>query len=326
MLRNILYLLTGLFLLQSCALNDPDVFAETENYPFRLVLDEEGSDLPDAEDYSAELAFADYLGDLPSSQIILTYELIGEGDFTNVSIDEIIYEYEDDDCVFIREVSFDATTITIPVDNDLGSVPEAIEIVFSFNLDGDEASDGGFTFELISIQSTADVLLNDVAVFEYEGLENDLAGEWIYEITTEEEFLAFQEAYGTVSADLAELSFEDITGEVVFSFEFEEMTIEVELVETEIVTECEDGETESEEENLVIEIEAEYDVEDGEGAFEGSYFTDEGEELDFIMEITYSLDTPEDLILTVEKVIDEDNYEDGEELFSGSLMFQLIKD
>jgi hypothetical protein len=307
----------------SCAERNADVTIQDTDFPFRLVYgNEEGADLPDASDYSIEIEFADDNRDLPSSEITLTYTLTGSGDFANASIDEIIYEYEDDDCVFIREVTFDDNSFTIPVDADLGTVPEAIEIVISFNLTEDEAQEGGFTLEIIEVSPSNQVAFNASNTFEYGILENDLAGAWAYEIQDGEDLSDWQEVFGVLSADFAQLSFTDLTGNVALEFEFEEMKIEFELQETELIEECEDGETTSEEESIVVEIEAEWDAEDGEFELEGSYFNEDGEELDFILEGTYAFDIEDNLLLTVTSIIDED----GEELFDGEITFTLIRD
>ncbi|UXP33822.1 hypothetical protein N6H18_07655 [Reichenbachiella agarivorans] len=315
-----------LALLSACALNEPDVKIQDTDFPLRLEIDEEGADLPDAEDYTITISFADYLGDLPAHAITLTYELSGEGDFSGAFIDEIVYEYEDEDCVFVREIEFTATTITVPVDADLGTVPEEFEIVVLMNEAGIDATDGEFKLEITGVETPDNVAFSYTNTFEYGILDNDVAGEWVLELEDEAAFASFQQVFGPISPDLMELTFADITGEVKFEFEFEEMKIEVELVEEEEVTECEDGEIETDTENLVIEIEADYDAEDGELELEGSHFNEDDEELDFVMEAEYELGDDDDMIITFKSIIDEDNYEEGEELFSGSISFTLIKD
>lgn len=308
-------------------MNEEDVVADLNQNPYRLEFDEEEwGDLPDAEDYGIVIKFADWLGDLPNTPITLSYSFSGEGDFANVAIDEVIYEYEDDDeCVFERSVSFDGGTITIPVDPDLGTVPEEIEIVAAFNLAGDEATDGGFSFSITSVSSSADVLFNDVATFEYEILETDPAGAWVLELATEADFERFKTVFAPVSSDLAALSFADITGEVAVEFDYVEVKFEVELVETEVVEECSEGEIESEEVNVVVEIEAEYGAEEGEFELEGSYFNEDGEELDFILEGDYELGS-ETISFTFKSLIDEDNFKSGEELYTGDAAFTLVRD
>lgn len=326
----------------SCADNTLDVEPLDENFPMQLVLDaDEGGDLPDAEDYGVEVKFADLLptASLPTSTIELTYAITDvEGTMENVvAIDKIVYEVEIDDCVFEREIAFtpaaDGLTgvIVLAPDADLETVPEAFEVVFT--LPGADDTDGGFAFELTGIATTENLIVGTPAVFEYEVLENDVAGEWELEITTEEEFEKFKEVFGTINSDLSELSFDEITGSVKVEFEYEEVTFEIELAETEEVTTCEDGETETETVNKIVEVEAEYSAKDGEFELEGSHEveTDDGveEELDFIAEGNYEVNEAEGTIaFSFLLVVDEDNFEEGEELFASTsgVVFTFIKD
>jgi hypothetical protein len=343
MKKHFLYFTLIFTLLIGCVDNSFEELPLDDNYPFRLVLDaEEGADLADAEDYGIEIKFADYLPDLdlPNSPITVGYKLSNlEDDMVgNVAIDKVVYEVELDDCVYERELDFTASadgligTITLVPDSDLGSIPVEWEVVLT--LPGTEGASGGFTFELTSLESTDNVLLGTPATFEYEVLDNELAGEWELEIGSEEEFEMFKEIFGKLNADIQELSFDDITGKIKAEFEFEEMKFEIELVETEEVTTCEDGETETELVNKVIEFEAEYESEEGEFVFEGSreILNDNGlveEELDFILEGAYELnEIQESVTLVFVKLIDEDNYEDGDELFlnEDGIVFTFIKD
>ncbi|MDN4165784.1 hypothetical protein QWY31_09735 [Cytophagales bacterium LB-30] len=318
-------------LMVACADNYSNVDPEDKNYPFRLILDaEEGGDLPDADEYGLEIKFADYLGELPNQPIIIHFEIKDAS--LPVDIDKVVYEFEEDDCVFERELDFlydensGTGTIALAVDTDLETLPEEFEIVFTLPEEVVE-----FVFEITSLESSSNTILGAPFVFEYASLDNDLAGEWILAITSEEEFEKFKSAFAPISADLSEISFVDITGEVILEFGFEEMKIEIVLLEEEEVTECEDGETETSIENKIIEIEAEYEVEDGELILEGSHFIigDDGEiedELDFILEAEYTLNDDGTANLKLLKLIDEDNYEEGEELFSEEVEFEIEKD
>jgi hypothetical protein len=311
----------------SCVENDLDVYPNDENFPLQLVLDaDEGADLPDAEDYDLEVTFADHIGELPGQSLTMRYSIDDlEGDMPGaVVIDKVVYEYEDDDCVFERELAFTAEgegtsgTITLHVDEDLGTVPETFEIVFS--LPGEDETEGGFSFTLSELSGGNNVILGAPVSFEYEVLDTDIAGEWKLEIATEEEFEQFKVVFASLSSELEELLFEDITGEITAEFEFGEMKFVVELAEEEEVTTCEDGETEVEMEHLEIEIEADYDAEDGELAMEGSHFIlgDDGEienELDYQIEAAYVVDSDK-LTITFLKVVDEDSFKEGEELFA----------
>lgn len=318
-------LIAVLVLAAACGDNDLGVNPNNENYPFRLIMDaEEGADLADAEDYGIEVAFADYLGELPNDPITLTYEISDlEDDMVGaVEIDKVVYEVELNDCVYERELEFTSDgltgTITVAPDPDLGSVPESFEVIVT--LPGFDGAEGSFVFTITSLQSFDNVILGLPAAFEYEVLDADVAGEWEFEFADEAEFEAFKQALGTLNADLAELDFADITGKVTAEFEFEEMKFMIELAEEEEVTTCEDGEVETEIENKVIEIEAEYDADDGELEFEGSHeVEDDGAvvELDFKIEATYSADGSS-LVLTFFRIIDEDNQGAGNELFLSS--------
>ena len=343
MKKHFLYFSFILTLLIGCVDNSFEVLPLDDNYPFRLVLDaEEGADLPDAEDYGIVFKLADYLPDLdlPNSPITVTYELSDlEDDMVgNVVIDKVVYEVELDDCVYERELDFTASadgltgTITLAPDSDLGSIPAEWEVIVT--LPGTDEASGSFTFELTSLESTDNVLLGTPVAFEYEVLDNELAGKWELEISSEVEFESFKEVFGILNADIQELSFDDITGKIKAEFEFEEMKFEIELIETEEVTTCEDGETETELVNKIIEFEAEYESEEGEFVFEGSreIINANGlveDELDFILEGAYELnDTQESVTLAFVKLIDEDNYEDGDELFvsEDGILFTFIKD
>jgi hypothetical protein len=315
-------------LIVACADNTLDEKPHDQNFPLRLILDAgEGSDLADAEDYDIEIAFADHTGKLPSQPIELSYRIDDlEGDMEGiVAIDKVIYEVEIDDCTFERELEFVPAadglsgTISIAPDPDLGTVPESFEVVIV--LPGEEDTGGSFTFELTGLQSSDHVILGTPEKFEYEVLENDLAGEWELEIENEEAFEAFKEVFGPLNDDIQKLTFEEITGKIVAKFEFEEMKFIVELAEEEEVTVCENGDMETETENKVIEFEAEYESEDGKLAIEGSHFIleDDGEvkdELDFVIESDYLLEDEETFSLRFLKAIDEDHFADGEELFA----------
>lgn len=315
----------------SCGDNDLGVAPENEHYPFRVVMDsDEGGNLPDAEDYDVEIKFADYLGELPNNPITLSYEIKDvEGDMAGVvEIDKIVYEIELNDCVYERELEFTANgltgTITVAPDPDLGAVPESFEVVFV--LPGLDETEGGFVFEITSLQSEDNVILGLPVLFQYEVLNHEVAGEWELEIESEEEFEAFLKVFGPLNEELADLSFEDITGKVKAQFEFGEMKFEIELTEEEEVTSCEEGESETETVNKVIEVEADYDVEDGELEFEGSH-VEEGDELDFQISAEYSR-LMESLTIIFLKVVDEKNYEEGEELFldGDGISFTFSKD
>jgi hypothetical protein len=330
-------MLGTIFVATACADNELEVKPNDNNFPFQLIVDtDEGGDLADAEDYGLEIKFADYLNELPSETITLSYDIEGEDSFENVvAIDKVVYEVEIDDCVYERELAFDpiAKTITLVNDEDLGSVPEAFEVVFL--LPGTDDTEGTFEFTLTDVQSSnKNITVGEPSAFEYEVLDNELAGEWVWELSSEEDLESFKEVFGVISPDLADLAFEDILEDdgvriIRAQFEYGEMKFEIELAEEETV--CEEGESETE--NKQLEIEAEYEIEDGELILEGGHLIineDDGEiedELDFRVIAVYELNEEAETIrITFQKIIDEDNYEEGDELFAGSSAFTFTKD
>ncbi|HAC24056.1 MAG TPA: hypothetical protein DCE81_03980 [Cytophagales bacterium] len=316
-------------LLVSCADNELEVKPLNANFPFQLVLDaEEGGDLPDAEDYGLEIKFADFLGELPEQTVTIDYKL---SDLTDdmvgaVEIDEVIAEVEDDEVALNFTQSPDKLSGTITLNIPAtGELPESLEVVFK--LPGEEDTffaAGGFKFTISNLRAGgANMVLGYPDEFEYEVLDHELAGSWKYEITNQGELDDFQDVFGPINADLAQLSFADVkVGEVIeveYEFEYEEMKIVIVYLN-------------SDDEEVEIEIEADYDFDDGELELEGSYlvFGDDGEvedELDFIVEAEFEI-TGSDLTISYFKVIDEDNFDDGEELFfrESGVSFTLEKD
>jgi hypothetical protein len=337
-----IFLLLALASMVRCADNSFEDYPKDDEFPFQLILDSEaGSELADAEDLNVEIKLADYLPDrkLPNRPVTLKYSITDlEGDMIgNVVIDKIVYEVELNDCTYEREIEFtsDANgltgTINITADDDLGSIPESFEIIFT--LPGLDETEGEFKVEFFDLQSSENIQLGFPNVYEYEVLDNDIAGEWETELMSSEEFDNFKAVFGSISPELEKLKFEDITGKVKAEFEFEEMKFVLELTETEEITTCEDGESETEIENKVIEIETEYDAEDGEIKFEGTHITlnDEGltkNELDFIMEAAYTNNPDETVTYSFFSVIDGDNFSEGEELFRNDdgISFTFVKD
>ena len=228
-----------------------------------------------------------------------------------VEIDKIVYEVDDEEVELNFTQSPDGLTGTITLNNpnpDTSELPEEFEVVFT--LPGG-AAEGSFKFSLSNLQAgDANIILGAPYEFEYEVLDHELAGSWKMELANAGELDAFKEVFGSLSADLDELEFADVkAGEVIeveVEFEYEEANIKI------VYTDASDEEVE-------IEIEGEYDFEDDEIEFEGSHliFGDDDEiegELDFIIEAEYSINGA-DLDLVFFKIIDEDNYEEGEETF-----------
>jgi hypothetical protein len=316
------------FVIASCANNELAVEPNDENFPYRLVLDaDEGGDLADAEEYGLEIKFADFIGDLPKGTITIDYEISDLTDdmVGSVEIDEIVYEVDDEEFELDFTPSADGLSGTITLNDPVtGEIPEAFEVVFK--LPGEEEvffAEGGFKFSLSNLQAgDANVILGTPYEFEYEVLDHELAGSWKYEIDNESDFDALKEVFASISPELEDLEYADISGgELEVEFEFEYAEVNIKIVFEDLASE-----------EIEIEIEGEYDFEDGEIEFEGSHLIigddDEIEdELDFAIEAEYFI-VVDELELTFFKVIDEDNYEEGDELFvsdSGSI-FTFEKD
>lgn len=180
----------------------------------------------------------------------------------DLAIDEVIYEI--DDCTegsAAFTLNNDGSgTFTIPAG------VEEVEIVFSLDdavIDNDieNTEDKGFEMMLTGIQGAPeDVLLNINNVFEYSVLDDEsVFNEWIMDHTNAGLLDNFIALFSPVSEDLESLTAADIE-EVIFEYGYEEVKIVVVLAETEMVEEC--GETE--EENLELEIEGEFEAEEGE--------------------------------------------------------------
>jgi len=327
----LLFLFVGLFCLLTsrCADNTLDVEPLADNFPFRLILDtDEGGDLGDAEDYSLEVKFADFIGELPEATFSVDYEISDlSGDMIGVvEIDKIVFEDDDEEYELEFTKGADGLTGTIILNDPItGKIVEEFEVIFK--LPGEEGvffAAGNFKFSLSNPQSSgANIIIGSPYEFEYEVLDHELAGKWAIEIDNEDDFNSFKEVFGPINADLDAVEFSDVmNGEVIeveVEFEYAEMKITLVFINV-------DGE------EVEIEIEADYDFDedDGELELEGSHliYGDDGEiedELDFIVEAEYSI-LGDILTIRFLKVIDEDNFADGEELFSGEVALSMEKD
>ncbi len=341
------------FFLTSCVDEEFDypIDGESEEL-FILSLDaDKGGAYESETDYGLEIAFIDYFGELPEAEVIISFQLkdaegfdIGPDD-NHLHIKEVIYEI--DDCTE-GELAFTfnndgSGTITLVPDAEIGMI-ESFEIVFSLPFevvveDGEEEDvailddniqnedDRGFAFEITAIESSnQSIAFNPLNEFEYSVLDDEtITAEWVLNISEEEQFNQFKEAFSYVSFDLQSLEYDEVD-EIKFEFEFEELAIKVTLKELEDEpTDCDLTEFDNKE----IEIEAEYDADDGELELEGSFFVfneDDGEiedELDFILKAIYSLDQTENtLTITIQSLEDQDNFNE-EAHFSADNAFTL---
>src|SRR5688572_20926770 len=187
-------LLSFVLTVAGCADNELAVEPNDKAFPLRLILDtDEGGDLADAEDYGLEVAFADFIGDLPEGTITVDYEI---SDLTDdmvgaVEIDEIVYEVDDTEFELNFTPSADGLTGTITLNDPVtGELPEEFEIVFK--LPGEKGvffAEGGFKFSLSNVQADgSNVILGSPYEFEYEVLDHELAGSWVVEYDNADDF------------------------------------------------------------------------------------------------------------------------------------------
>ena len=324
---------------------------------FILALEADEGGISEAEtDFGLEIEFQDYFGELPEAEVVINFMIadlegfnLGTSD-DQLHIKEVIYEI--DDCTE-GELDFtfnvDGTgTITLAPDPEIGMI-EAFEIVFNLPFetvldDGEEEDvalldddieneeDRSFVFEITSVSSDNEYIdFNPVRTFEFSLLDDEtIMTKWELDIEDPAVFETFKEALAPINSELANLNYDEVEG-ITFEFEYEEMKIEIELVELEDEPDDCDPTDFS---NKVIEIEADYDAEDGELELEGSYliFNEEDgeleEELDFILKALYAIDLEEEaIILTFQSLEDEDNF--NEEAFynsENSFLFNLKKD
>lgn len=324
---------------------------------FILALEaDEGGTSETETDFGLEIEFQDYFGDLPEAEITFDFVItdvegfvIGNSD-DQLHIKEVIYEI--DDCTEGElDFTFNADgsgTITLSPDAEIGML-EAFEIVFNLPFetvmeDGEEEEvalldddlenddDRKFVFEITNLSSNNEfIAFNPVRTFEFSLLDDEtIATKWELDLQDQAVFEIFKEALSPINSELSNLNYEEVES-ITFEFEYEEMKIEIELVELEEeADECDPTDFS----NKVIEIEADYEAEDGELELEGSYLIlneEDGEpedELDFILKAIYSIDLEqESMVLSLQSLEDEDNFNE-EAIYDAdnAYQFNLKKD
>lgn len=273
----------ALLMLNSCYEQDLQPVTE-EDFPLQILLDlNEGGAYESDDDFGLNVSFdggvdeiTDQNGEVitgspggtrgpASTDLVVEFvieNLEGLTLGTDVTIDEVIYEI--DDCT---EGSADFTfnndgtgTFTIPAG------VEEVEIVFALDdsaIDNDieNTEDKGFELTLTGIQgSPAGVLLNINNVFEYTVLDDEAVfNEWTLDHEDADLLNDFISTFSPVLEELEGLTSSEID-EIIFEYGYSEVKILVVLTETEMVEEC----AETDEVNLELEIEGEFEVEDGE--------------------------------------------------------------
>lgn len=237
-----------------------------------LLADEEAGEMEDEDKIEIDFELGDVIDpsgeELGGTQIPLSedvtveFELYDFEGFDNLSdyvLDYTAY-YEVDDCT---EEDID---ITFDMATGLGSFvfPAGVtELTVEFETDPDffdddevNEDDRGLKCKITNvIAGSQKVAINDEMEFEYKVLDDELIfGSWALDHENETQFANFIALYSLIELDLADLT-SDMIDEIEFEFQIDKMEVKVVLVETEMIEEC----GESEEENLEIELEMDYD-------------------------------------------------------------------
>jgi len=308
-----LFVITALSVVGMAGCYDQAIHPVTEEaFPLKVVLDvTEGGTYESEDEYGLEVTFdggvdpvedenGEIIAGSPegtrgpfSKDITVMFKLKdAEGIVigSEVSLSEVKYVDPADECNEL-EAAFTfngdgSGSFTIP------QQVEKVELVFSLddgavddNLVNDD--DRSFVLEMTGLSGATgnEVILDINNEFEYKVLDDeDIFTEWVLDHTNPDALSAFITLFSPVNEDLESLIADDIN-EIKMGFEYDEVKIVVELVETEMEEEC----GEIEEKNLEIEIEGEFEVEDGaieidfenadedEFAYEGSYTVTQGD-------------------------------------------------
>ncbi|MGF1637416.1 MAG: hypothetical protein ACFCUU_10105 [Cyclobacteriaceae bacterium] len=312
-IRNIyipVLLLTVFFF--ACSRENEDLILplSLENFPQIILFDdEEGGELEDSDELKVSIILAeryDPTGEELEGVIVplttdytLRFEITdveGIASLSNYVIGLEAY-YEIDDCTTSLDEGVDIL-LSYNINTGIGEVrfPAGVEeIILEFELDEDYLNDDelneerGFVIELSGVNEVEGIRVFNQP-FEFTVLDDEaIFGSYSFDFEDAEAFESFKALFGLVNPAIADLSPDDID-EIEWSFEFDELKIEIVLKETESVEEC----GEIEDENLVIEIEADYeelttDDTEGEIEVEGSVEMENGSEEDFVYSGTFKI-------------------------------------
>lgn len=287
----------------SCSREDEDVVKPvlSDSFPQLIVLDDEGGgELEDSDELSMTLVLADRYdpaGEELGGVIVpleedfaVDFQIHDLQGFENIS--EYVLSctalFEIDDCTTSED---EGVVLLQEYDVETGrgqlifpAGAEAVELIFNVDpsyFEDDMLNEArGFSVTFSSVISAENVQVAETT-FVYETLDDEaIFGTW-EGVLTDEAWANFQSLFGTLNADILALGINDIE-EVVWDFEYEALSIEIVLAETEEVDEC--GEIEME--NIVITIESEYaeltrDAQAGEIALEGAVEQEDGSEEDY---------------------------------------------
>ncbi|WP_207434177.1 hypothetical protein [Sabulibacter ruber] len=301
--------LAGAFLyaLSGCDDKDDNVVTPLMDvaYPQVLLLSDEGNgDLEDEDKFSFKITLADRVdpqGEELGGKVVplekdvtVQFQVTDMEGFSKLSdyVKDWTAFYEIDDCTTSEDQNINLN-LTFDPATGIGSVRfpagvEEIEVEFEtdedlFDDDTFNAESRGLVLKLVGLNANGqNVVANTTNAFEYKVLDDEgVYGEWEVGVDDATEFQNFKNLFGLINEDIKHLDADEVE-EITLSFEYGEWKAEVKLKETEMVEEC--GEVE--EENKVIEIEAEFEeLEDdkleGDLEFAESIEQEDGSEIDF---------------------------------------------
>ncbi|MBC3542227.1 hypothetical protein ACFSC6_13590 [Rufibacter sediminis] len=301
--------LAGAFLctLSGCDDKDDNVVTPLMGlaYPQVILLSDEGDgDLEDEDKFSFKITLGDRVdpaGEELGGKVVplekdvtVQFQVTDTKGFSKLSdyLKDWTAFYEIDDCTTSEDQNIDLN-LTFDPATGVGSVrfPAGVEeIELEFETDEDLFDDDvfnsesrGLVLKLIGLNANGEnVAVNTTNVFEYKVLDDEgIYGEWELDVEDATEFQNFKKLFGLINEGIQNLQADDVD-EITISFEYGEWKAEVKLKETERVEEC--GEVE--EENKVIELEAEFEEMDddkleGDLEFAESIEQADGSEVDF---------------------------------------------
>lgn len=269
---------------------------DPNNLPQVILFDEEeAGELENSDETSFTLKLLDRIDPtgeelggkiIPlTSDVTVNFEITEFEGFDNIA-DYILgasAQYEIDDC------NDGEVAITFNTTTGVGSVTfpagvEEVEVNFELNdalFDDDEVNEDsrGFKVKITGLTNATNVVANTELEFEHIVLDDDVIfGEWSFDIADLENL---KDIFGDANEDIADLEEDDIN-EIKIEFGLTGFEIKIELVETEL-DDC------GEEENIEIEIEAEYnDLTDDATSGDISFIIEKENEDGSVEELEYS--------------------------------------
>ena len=317
--------------LSACDEMDDDVLTPlTGNaYPQVILLSDEGDgDLEDEDNFSFKITLADRVDPAGKElggkvvplekDVTVQFKVVETNGFTNLGdyLKDWKVFYEIDDCTTSEDQDIDLN-LTFDPGTGMGSVrfPAGVEeIEVEFEADGGLFDDNvfnsesrGLVLQLTGLNANGqNVAVNTTNAFGYQVLDDDgIYGEWELDIDNATEFQNFKALFGLINEDIKSLQAADV-GEITLSFEYGELKAQVKLKETEMIEDC----GEMEEENKVIEIEAEFeeltdDELEGDIEFGESIEQEDGSEKNFTYAGSFQVQGKQ-LLLTLEGEYDDE--------------------